>query len=266
MARTQRDHSDGETVGLLIVDDEPLARKRIRSLLAGDERFEILAECTHGKEAVDAVVRLGPDLVFLDIQMPELDGFGVLRQLTKRGCELPVVVFVTAHDEHAITAFEYQAIDYLLKPFSNDRFAMTLSRAIERVRGAGGRDLTDRILSLLRWTEESDPRSKRILIKEKGRVSVIPTSDIAWIEANGCYVNLHVGDTSHLLRETMNTLSERLDPNRFVRIHRSAIVNIEHIDELHPMFKGDYEVVLKDGTRCTMSRGYKAEALRAIAG
>jgi two-component system LytT family response regulator len=247
----------------LIVDDEPLARDRIRTLLAGDDEVEVVGECADGREAADAVRRLAPDLVFLDIQMPHLDGFGVVEAV---GADrMPPTVFVTAYDRHALRAFEVAALDYLLKPFDRDRFRATLQRAKDRLRRDRAADTPARLTALLDEVQALRRPADRIAVKAEGRILLVPTETIDWVEACGNYSKLHVGRHTHLLRETMSALEDRLDPMRFARIHRSTIVNAERIRELQPHFHGDYVVVLADGTELMMSRGYRPR-LQALLG
>jgi two-component system LytT family response regulator len=239
----------------LIVDDEPLARTRLRALLAEEEDVEVVGEAGDGLEAVARAHELAPDLIFLDIQMPSLDGFGVLEALDPD--RLPAVIFVTAYDQYALRAFEVHALDYLLKPFDRERFA----RALDRYRAQAGRaesaEASQRLLALLE--ERKDPRRplERVVIKAMGRVFFLKTEEIDWIEAAGNYVRLHAGAEAHLLRETMNGLEARLDPQRFLRVHRSTIVNVDRIQELQAWFHGDYMVILRDGTQLTLSRSYR---------
>jgi two-component system LytT family response regulator len=239
----------------LIVDDERLARKRIRSLLKNERDVEVVGECADGAEALAAIRKQNPDLVFLDVQMPEMDGFQVLQSV---GADLmPAVVFVTAYDKYALRAFEVHALDYLLKPFDEDRFGEALRRAKDQVLGSSNGDLHDRLLALIEHLRSGERYVDRLLVKASGRVLFLKTEDIDWIEAAGNYVRLHVGRESHLLRETMNTIETKLDPARFLRIHRSTIVNLDRIKEMQPWFSGEYVVLLKDGTELRLSRGYR---------
>jgi two-component system LytT family response regulator len=238
----------------LIVDDEPLARQRLRGLLEPDGDLEIVGECGDGKQAVSAVRQLRPDLMFLDVQMPVLDGFAVLEALP--GALVPVVVFVTAHDRYALKAFEVHALDYLLKPYDRARFSAALDRAKAQVRREQTPALDQRLLELLRTMRERRPAQERLVVKSGGRVCFVRIEDIDWIEAAGNYVRLHAGKEDHLLRESMSGIEARLDA-RFARIHRSAIVNIERIRELQPAFHGDYAVILNDGTELALSRGFR---------
>ena len=242
----------------LIVDDEPLARRNLRVLLEKDAQIEILGECGNGREAVKAIKSLSPDLVFLDIQMPELDGFDVLE---RAGTEhIQAIIFVTAFDQYALKAFDVHALDYLLKPFDDERFANALKRAKVQIEARGIDRLSERLLALLEERESERRQSKekdyltRLMIKVANRVVLLKVDDIDFIEADGNYAKLHIGRKSHLLREKMNDLEGQLDPDRFVRIHRSTIVNLDRIREMHPHFNGDYIVVLEDGRQLRLSR------------
>jgi two-component system LytT family response regulator len=242
-------------VRTLIVDDEPLAREKIRMLLARDGEIELIGECSSGHEAVETIKRESPDLLFLDIQMPGLDGFGVLESV---GADrVPGVVFVTAYDEHAIRAFEFHALDYLLKPFAQKRFNEALQRAKDQLRKGSTGAFSQQLLSLLGDVSGGKRFLERLVVKSNGRVFFLKTDEIDWIEAAGNYVNIHVGSEAHLLRETMNSIEVRLDARKFVRIHRSTVVNIERIKELSPLFHGDYVVTLVNGTKLTLSRSYR---------
>lgn len=239
----------------LIVDDEPLARDRIRGLLSRESDIEVIAECRDGLEAVETIRREKPALVFLDVQIPELDGFGVVKSLEDA---MPVTVFVTAYDQYALQAFEVHAVDYLLKPFDEDRFLKALDRARAAVAARnGGNGVNEKLLALLADLKPPQGHAERIVVKNAGRLFFLRSDEIDWVESSGNYVNLHVGHESHLLRETMAGIEGRLDPALFIRIHRTAIVKIDQIKELHPLFHGEYEVVLRDGTRLTLSRGYR---------
>lgn len=238
----------------IIVDDEPLARERIRTLLKGDPDIEIVAESGDGRKAIRAIEKHHPDLLFLDVQMPAPDGFGVLASLPPD--KLPAVIFVTAYDRYALKAFEASALDYLLKPFDRERFDKAMARAREHVEQKRSGKLNEKLLALL----EQKPGVKyaeRLVVRAAGRITFLRTDEIDWIEAQGNYVCLHVGKDTHLLRETMSALEARLDPQRFVRIHRSTIANIERVKELQPTFHGDFSVLLRDGTRLTLSRTHR---------
>lgn len=250
-------------IRVAIVDDEPLARERLRNLLGRDAEIEIVAEASDGRAAVKAIEKGEPDLVFLDIRMPGLDGFGVLDAL--RVPRLPVVVFVTAYDRYAVRAFEIHALDYLLKPFHRDRFEETLRRAKAAVR----RGAADHLTRVFGWLEDARPSrrsARRFLVKTSGRVVFVRAEEIDWVEAAGNYVRLHVGAAAHLIRETMAKIESRLDPDRFARVHRGAIVNVDRIRELEPMFRGECAAVLRDGSRVTVSRGYRLRLEKKITG
>ncbi len=251
----------------LIVDDELAAREGIRHLLAADPEIVVAGECANGRDAAAAIRDGAPDLVFLDVQMPELDGFEVLREV---GVErAPAVVFVTAFDHYALRAFDVHAIDYLLKPFTDERFRQSLERAKQQVRHGRLGELSQKLAALLGPGEPSRaarPRFlDRLLVKSGGKVTLLPVGEIDWIDAEGDYVRIHVGKTWHLLRETMKNLEGQLDPTRFVRIHRSTIVNLEKVKELQPFFRGEYVVVLHTGATLKLSRGYR-ETLEARLG
>ncbi len=239
----------------MVVDDEPVARERIVALLQQEQDIEVVGECADGHQAVNAIQAHHPDLVFLDVQMPAVDGFGVIQQV---GADrMPPVVFVTAYDEYALRAFEVHAIDYLLKPFGRDRFQQTLQHAREHLERRRAGDLGKRLLALVQDLKPEPQKLDRLVVKSGGRVFFLRTDEIDWIEAAGNYVRLHLAEDSHLFRETMNNMESRLDPNHFVRIHRSRIVNTDRIKELQPWFNGEYVVVLQNGARLTLSRGYR---------
>ncbi len=240
----------------LVVDDETLARERVLSLLKQEVDVEVVGECSDGGQAVAAIQEQSPDLVFLDVQMPGCDGFEVLKNISPD--RMPTVIFVTAYDEYALRAFEVHALDYLLKPFGKDRFQETLRHAREALEGRRAGDLGRRMLAMVHDIKQPEPqRVERLVVKSGGRVFFLRTDEIDWIEAAGNYVRLHLGQESHLFRETMNRMETRLEGRRFARIHRSRIVNTERIKELQPWFNGDHVVVLRDGTRLTLSRLYK---------
>lgn len=237
----------------IIVDDEPLAREKLRTFLLKDPDIDLIAECTNGREAVASILEKSPALVLLDVQMPELDGFGVLAELPAD--RLPAVIFVTAHDKFALRAFEVHAIDYLLKPFDRQRFEKALQRAKSQIAQQPARDLAQRIENLL---TDLAPEKSRLAIKSSGRITFISHDEIDWIEAADNYVNVHSGSKSFLTRETLAGIESQLSPKRFVRISRSCIVNLDRIKELQPMFHGEYTVILAGGTRVTLTRGYRA--------
>src|SRR6476660_3859039 len=239
----------------LVVDDEPLARERLLGLLAAESDVEVLGECRDGEEAVSAIHERHPDLVLLDVEMPRMNGFQVIDTIGPD--QMPMVIFVTAYDQHALHAFQVRALDYLLKPFYRERFTEALERARRQIERVETGDLGRRLLALVKDLRRDQPRAERLVVKSGGRLFFLRADEIDWVEAAGNYVRLHVGTTSHLLRETMNAIEGRLDPEKFFRIHRSRIVNMERIQELQPWLNGEYDVVLRTGTRLTLSRGYR---------
>ena len=260
----------------IVVDDEPLAREVVREFLSADEEFEVVAECSNGFEAVKAVSEQDPDVLFLDIQMPKLDGLTVLQRLEADA--RPLVVFITAFDAYAIKAFEAQALDYLLKPFDQERFDQTLTNIRRRLtqmdEARFGQNL--RNLLIAHAPRSNQPHGaatpigtnssfdERLPVKENGRVFFVDVTDIDWLEASANYVALHVAGRTHLVHETMTVMETRMNPTRFVRIHRSTIVNVARIKELLPHFNGEFVVLLKDGTRLKLSRGHLSKAKAAL--
>jgi two-component system LytT family response regulator len=247
-----------EPVRVLIADDERPARAKLRRFLAADPQVELAGEAASGTEAVEMIERLRPDLVFLDIQMPGADGFGVLQAIGPAA--LPHVVFVTAYDEYALRAFEVHAVDYLLKPFDADRFRTALARAKERVRGrtpAGDEALDARIRRVLAEARPAPAYLERVLVRTGARAVFLRVDEIDWLEAEENYVRLHAGRESYLVRGTLAGLEERLDPARFVRVHRSHMVSLAAIRELHPWSHGDWMIVLRDGRELMLSRRYR---------
>jgi two-component system LytT family response regulator len=239
----------------LIVDDEPLARRRIKSLLAHDHSVEVIGECSDGYKAVTSITDLTPDLVFLDVQMPAMDGFEVIKTI---GAErMPTVIFVTAYDQYALKAFEVNALDYLLKPFDRRRFQKTLERAKAMIRGLQNGGLNNQLLSLLGDLRREQETPDRFIIKSGGRVVFLRVEEIDWMRTVGNYVRLQVGRDSHLMRETMSGMEAKLNPDRFMRVHRSTIVNLDRVKEVQPWAKGEYVVIMRDGTRLIMSRRYR---------
>lgn len=238
----------------IIVDDEPLARERIRTLLAAEPDVEVLAECDSGAAAIAAVRRQMPDVLFLDIQMPEIDGFAVLRQL---GAPLPLVIFVTAFDEHAVQAFEAQALDYLLKPFKPARFRAALARVREQLASRQPAEATQKLLALLAGGVGAANYVTRIPVRDRERTRFVKTADIDWLEASGNYVVLHAGRENHVVRDTLSALEGQLSPREFLRLSRSAIVNIDRVQHIEPAFNDEHVVVLKDGTRLPLTRGVR---------
>jgi two-component system LytT family response regulator len=236
----------------LIVDDEPLGRERIRTLLGDDAEVEVVGECSDGKQAVEAIGRTAPDLVYLDIQMPEMDGFAVLNAIASE--RMPVIIFVTAYDRYAVQAFEVHALDYLLKSFDRERFRSSLLRAKEQIRDSREGVWNEQLTGLLEDLQARRKRLTRLVIRSSGRIFFLRVEEIDWLEAADNYVCIHVGRESHLVRQTLQSLEESLDPARFLRIHRSTLVNVDRIQELHPLFHGDYVVKLLDGTELSLSR------------
>ena len=239
----------------LVVDDEPIARERVLSLLQQEDDVEVVGECGDGAQAVAAIQHQVPDLVFLDVQMPGVDGFGVIEAIGPE--KMSTVVFVTAYDEYALRAFEVHALDYLLKPFDEERFQNALQRAKEQLRSESAGALEQRLMALLENLKAGQSHVDRLLVKASGRVLFLKTDEIDWIEASGNYVRLHVGRESYLFRETMNAMEGKLDPAKFLRIHRSTLVNIDRIKEMQPWFSGEHVILLRDGTELRLSRGYR---------
>jgi two-component system LytT family response regulator len=246
----------------LIVDDEPLAREGLRMLLSEDPEVSAIHEAKDGRQAVTAIRNTRPDLVFLDVQMPEMDGFSVVQEV---GAErMPAVVFVTAHDRFAIQAFEINAIDYLLKPVTAERFTQALCRAKARLRSAPAGDASRQIIGLLETIVSPRRYLKRLAVRSAGKTVFVDVEDVDWIGAEENYVQLHAGRAGHLLHVAMNALEKSLDPEMFVRIHRSIIVNVARIKELQPALHGEYVVTLKNGVRLESGRTYH-DKLKALA-
>ncbi len=239
----------------LIVDDEPPARSVIRNMLDDEADIEIVGESTNGKDALDAIAELAPDLVFLDIEMPEMDGLSLVEALD--GVATPAIIFVTAYNQYAAKAFDVAAVDYLLKPFDHERMAVALNRAKANLRERTDEDRSDQLIELLRHLTARENLLDRFVIKNSGRVLLVPVIDVDWIEACGNYIVLHAGPNKHIVRETMKQTELRLDPKMFVRIHRSTIVNIGRISELLVHFNEEHLVVLKDGSQLTLSRRFR---------
>ena len=253
---------------VLIVDDEPVARQRLRRLLSEMDNVQLIGECKNGREAVAKITEDRPDLVLLDVQMPMMDGFAVLRSIPEDA--MPIVVFVTAFDEHATAAFDVHALDYVVKPVEAERFRVAVERARRQLSMESTVERHQRLIDLLREqsadSTSSEPatsmtsatrRPQRLLINEDGRRFFVAVSDIEWIEAYGNYVRLHVGTKTHLLRATMAHVESSLDPTQFGRIHRSSIVNLLAVREIQPWFSGEHIVILKDGTKLKLSRNYR---------
>jgi len=244
------------------VDDEPLAREGLRALLSRDAEVSAIREAKDGREAVAAIRESQPDLVFLDVQMPEMDGFEVVRKI---GAEhMPAVVFVTAHDQYAMQAFEINALDYLLKPVIEERFAKALLRAKTRIRSNAAADLNRQIMGLIETIVSPQRYLNRLAVRSAAKTLFVDVEDVDWVEAAENYVELHVGRASHLLHVTMNALEKSLDPQIFLRIHRSIIVNLGRIKSLESGTHGEYVVTLQDGARLQSGRTY-SERLRVLA-
>lgn len=244
-----------EKIRALIVDDEPLAREGLRIHLEDQQDIEVIGECGDGASAVLAIRDLEPDMIFLDVQMSGLDGFGVLRAIGTDS--MPIVVFVTAYDAFALEAFEAHAIDYLLKPLDPERLDTAIDRVRNQLHGRSRRERDDRVLALLSQVSGGARYIERLVTRADGKIRIIRVDDIDYIEAAGNYAKIHVGGKMHLVREGMNSLESKLDPARFLRIHRSVIVRIDRIKELESLYQGDYVVVLHDGTRLTTGRKYR---------
>jgi two-component system LytT family response regulator len=237
----------------------------VRKMLLRSADVEIVGECENGYEAITAIKKSRPDLVFLDVQMPEMDGFGVIDAIKEE--QLPHIIFVTAYDQYAVRAFDVHALDYLLKPFDEERFAEALERAKRQIRrGDESTDWRGRILALLAEGQASALYLERLIIKTGGRVFFLKTEEVKWIEAEGNYVALHTGKKKYLFREAISSLAAQLDPRKFQRIQRSTIVNIEYIRELQPWFRGDYKVILHDGTELKLSHRYRENLTKYLGG
>jgi len=239
----------------LIADDEALARKFIRRMLKDNHDVEIVGECSNGKDAVAMIRKQNPDVVFLDVQMPEMDGFAVLESIGVD--QLPEIIFTTAYEQYAIRAFELHALDYLLKPFDQARFKDAIQHAKARLRSQRQKDGRLQMSALLESIKNKPQYLERLVIKTGGRITFLSTDEINWIEADDKYVHLHTGKVSPMVRQTLNAMEAQLDPRKFSRIHRSAIVNVERIKELQPLFSGEHSILLEDGTKLTLSRSYK---------
>ena len=251
----------------LIVDDEPLARQRIRLLARDEPALELIGECGSAADALAVIGRDLPDLLFLDVQMPEMDGFKLLQKLPRD--RLPIVIFTTAYDKHAVRAFEAHALDYLLKPFQPERFKAAVARAQEHLATKQASSAARGLLDLLATRQNSPVASAvqyltRLTVKTDDKVSVVKTADIDSIESAGNYVSVNVGKESHILRDSLNALEKQLDPEQFLRVSRSAIVNLDRVKELQPMFKGEHIIVLQNGRRLPMTRGLLRELEQAL--
>jgi two-component system LytT family response regulator len=246
----------------LIVDDEVLARKFIRRMLKHDADFKIVGEAGNGKEAVALIREENPEVVFLDVQMPEMDGFGVLEAIGL--AQLPEIVFTTAYEAYAIRAFELHALDYLLKPFDEQRFRDAIRHVKERLHSRQADDSGLQIGALLDRIAAKQSYLERLIIKAEGRITFLRTQEIDWIEADDKYVHLHTAKGTRMVRQTLTAMETQLDPAKFARIHRSAMVNVERIKELQPLFNGEYSLLLEDKTKLTVSRKYKEQLFQLL--
>ena len=246
-----------ERIRVLVVDDEAPARQRLVDLLRKDAQVAGIIEAENGMAAMDAIQQQHPDLVFLDVQMPELDGLGVIDAVGAE--QMPLTVFVTAYDQHAIRAFESNALDYLLKPFSDERYEATMARFRARMDGSSIREFGQHVLRMVSAAVPPNHWLDRLVVKSGGTTRFVRVLDIDWIEAAGVYVNLHVAGKELLYRASLNELAGKLDPLHFVRVHRSAIVNIDSIIQLEPISHGEFEAVLKNGSRARVSRTYRVQ-------
>jgi two-component system LytT family response regulator len=246
----------------LIVEDDPLATKRIESLLQRDAAVEITGSCRDGAAAVAAITRQKPDLVFLDVQLPKLDGFEVLRAIDPK--HLPQIIFTTAFDRYALKAFEHHAIDFLLKPFDDQRFFSALAAAKERILGNDGENISKRVQALLTFLNREEVFLKRILIKTDAHIHIVPVDDVQWFEADGYNIKIFSLTESFKLRKTMKEIEQKLDPKVFLRIHRSYIINMDYIKEIQEWFKGDYLVILKSGKKLTISKNYYPKVISRL--
>ena len=254
--------TDSPNIRVLLVDDEPLAREMLREMLQNDPQVVIVGESCNGREALEAIRAHSPDVLFLDVQMPEVGGFEVLDSLGKG--QIPYVIFVTAYDQYAVRAFEVHALDYLLKPFDQERFNIAWQRARVQIMRDRTSGMDQRIVSLLEEMKAGKKYLERLVIKANGRIYFLEANEIDWIEAEGNYVSVHSAKKSHLLRETISSLESQLDPKKFVRIHRSSIVRIDQIQELQPWFHGEYRIILHDGTQLTLSRNHRDKLQEAL--
>jgi len=255
---------ESSPIRALIVDDERLARGRVREMLRNDDEIEIVGEAANGPEAIEAVSRANPDLMFLDVQMPGMDGFEVLGALGDG--RLPLIVFITAYDQYAVRAFEACAVDYILKPFDRARFERTIEQAKARMRQERGADLTQHLVELLNSLKQPPSYPERLAIKENGRIHYLKTGSIEWVEADGNYVRIHAGKASYHLLGSIGSLEAQFDPKKFRRIHRATIVNVDCIRELQPWFNGCYRVILNSGVELSLSRGYREKQSELLEG
>jgi two-component system LytT family response regulator len=261
------DRPDGSAIRTIIADDERLARRKLRILLGSEPQVEVVAECPNGRQTVSAIRSFRPDILLLDIQMPDLNGFDVLSEISSD--EMPQVIFTSAYDQYAIRAFEARALDYLLKPFDQDRLHAAIERASLEIRKSRDQEFTNRVLELLSTVKsQKKPTPEfedRLAIRTNGRVVFLNLDEIHWVEAAANYVRLNTAKDSYLFRETISRISDRLNPADFVRIHRSMIVNVRRIKELIPVNSGEYVVILNSGKELSCSRGYRSNLQHLIA-
>lgn len=261
------DRPDGSAIRTIIADDERLARRKLRILLGSEPQVEVVAECPNGRQTVSAIRSFRPDILLLDIQMPDLNGFEVLSEISSD--EMPQVIFTSAYDQYAIRAFEARALDYLLKPFDQDRLHAAIERASLEIRKSRDQEFTNRVLELLSTVKsQKKPTPEfedRLAIRTNGRVVFLNLDEIHWVEAAANYVRLNTAKDSYLFRETISRISDRLNPADFVRIHRSMIVNVRRIKELIPVNSGEYVVILNSGKELSCSRGYRSNLQHLIA-
>jgi two-component system, LytTR family, response regulator len=243
----------------VVVDDEPLARQTLRVLLSREQDFEVVAECSHGADAVTVIHGERPDVLFLDVQMPEVDGFEVLRRV--EADSVPAVIFVTAFDRYALQAFEQHALDYLLKPFSDERFSIVLERTRVRLREHSFATMAEGLSDLL---SAMTPERRQLVVRDGGRTLVIPHDDIVWIEAEDYCARIHTRTRTVLVRDSLRALGDSLEPNGFIRVHRSAIVNVACVRQIEPLTSGDQRLTLSDGTKVKVSRTYRAGVVDAV--
>jgi two-component system, LytTR family, response regulator len=240
-------------LSVLVIDDEPLARTRIKRMLQNIGNIEVVGECANGRQAVEQIPKIKPDVLLLDVQMPEMNGFQVLESL---GENIPYVIFVTAYDQYAIQAFEVYALDYLLKPFNENRLEQALIRARKQVALETKTGFSEQLTALVKELK-GEPHLDRLVMKDERKIWFVPVDSIDWIEADGKYVQVHVGKEAHLMRESLTALETKLNPKKFTRIHRSSIVNVERIKEMQPWFHGDYRIILDNGKDLILSRTYR---------
>ena len=248
-------HTKPVKIRALVVDDMQLARDRLLRHLRAEDDLEVIGECAGGREAIAAIRDLRPDVLFLDVQMPEVDGFQVLEAVGTAA--VPVVIFVTAYDQFALRAFEVSAVDYLLKPYTAERLAAALARARQQLASRGVKEVDARLATLLETIASRTVPPRRMALKLEGKTVIVATDDIDYVEAAGNYVRIVVGREAHIVRDRLSQMEAALDPATFVRIHRSTIVNVNRIKEMQPLFNGDQSIVLRNGTRLTMSRTYR---------